>query len=102
MRRSQWRAQDEGRRIDAEAPPLRSWISESYNSEFEASALIFPTVGCWEVTGKVGKERLTFVVNVVRVAEGPRAQPKYLLTDFCAISTENRNLPGAGPCYKAI
>ena len=36
---------------------------------FQATALIFPTVGCWQVTGKVGESRLTFVTLVVKADE---------------------------------
>ena len=56
-----------GRRLDAIAPPLRARIPEGYgDTGFQATALIFPTVGCWQVTGKVGESRLTFVTLVVK------------------------------------
>jgi hypothetical protein len=59
-----------GRRIDASAPPLRANIPDGYgDTGFQATALIFPTEGCWEVTGEVGETRLTFVTRVVRVRE---------------------------------
>ncbi len=58
----------EGRRLDAPAPPPRAEIPEGYgDSGFRPISLIFPTQGCWEVTGKVGNARLTFVTLVVRV-----------------------------------
>jgi hypothetical protein len=58
----------EGHRLDAAAPPLRAEIPEGYGERgFQATGLIFPSVGCWEVTGRVGASRLTFVVKVVRV-----------------------------------
>ena len=58
----------EGRRLDGAAPPLRSAIPDGYgDTGFQATALIFPTPGCWEVTGRVGGERLTFVTRVVKV-----------------------------------
>ena len=57
----------EGQRLDATAPPLRADIPQGYgDSGFQATALIFPTEGCWQVTGKVGDASLTFVVLVVR------------------------------------
>ncbi len=60
----------EGRRLDAAAPPLRAFISEGYGDVgFQSTAVIFPTEGCWEVTGKVGQASLTFVTLVVKVAE---------------------------------
>lgn len=56
----------EGRRLDAEAEPLRSFISSGYGeSGLQVSELIFPTTGCWEVTGHVGNASLTFVTEVV-------------------------------------
>lgn len=52
----------EGRRLDGPAPPLRVSVPEGYgDSGFQATALIFPTAGCWEVTGRVGDASLTFV-----------------------------------------
>jgi hypothetical protein len=67
-----------GRRLDADAPALRSHVPCCYGEDGEtgiqASYVIFPTPGCWEVTGQVGDHqdaRLTFVTKVVKVAEGP-------------------------------
>ena len=58
----------EGRRLDAPAPPLRADITEGYgDSGFLPIDLIFPTQGCWEVTGIVGNARLTFVTLVMKV-----------------------------------
>lgn len=59
-----------GRRLDMLAPPLRASIPDGYgDSGFQASALIFPTEGCWEVTGQVGEASLTFVTRVVKVKQ---------------------------------
>jgi hypothetical protein len=56
-----------GRRLDAPAAPLRTDIpSGSSETGFQASELIFPTEGCWEITGKVGDKSLTFVNRVIR------------------------------------
>lgn len=56
----------EGRRLDGHGPPLRAWIPEGYGDiGFQATGVIFPTPGCWEVTGRVQEARLTFVVNVM-------------------------------------
>jgi hypothetical protein len=58
----------EGRRLDASAGPLRASIPDGYgDTGFQATSLIFPTPGCWEVSGKVGKVTLTFVVQVVKL-----------------------------------
>lgn len=57
----------EGRRLDALAPSLKAYIPKGYGDiGFQATAIIFPTPGCWEVTGKVGETSLTFVTLVVR------------------------------------
>jgi hypothetical protein len=56
-----------GRRLDAAAPPLKARIPSGYSDTgFQATALIFPTEGCWEITGRVGDTTLTFVNRVIR------------------------------------
>ena len=61
-----------GRRLDAPALPLRAQIPDGYGDlGFQATYLIFSTPGCWEVTARVGDAALTFVTNVVKIAEGP-------------------------------
>ena len=56
-----------GKRLDAAAPPLKAYIPIGYlDTGFQATALIFPTEGCWEITGKVGDTTLTFVNRVIR------------------------------------
>ena len=56
----------EGHRLDAEAEPLRADIPDGYgDTGYQVSALIFPSTGCWEVTGRVGDASLTFVTEVV-------------------------------------
>ena len=56
-----------GRRLDMPAPPLRADIPEGYGlSGFQASGVIFPTEGCWEVTGRVSNVSLIFVTLVVK------------------------------------
>jgi hypothetical protein len=62
----------EGRRLDADAPPLRSEVSEIYlDHGFQSTYLIFPTPGCWEVTGRVADAELTFITRVVKIGNGP-------------------------------
>jgi hypothetical protein len=54
-----------GRRIDAEAPPLRSHVPDYGLTGFQSTAVTFPTVGCWKVTGRVASQTsLTFVTSV--------------------------------------
>lgn len=61
-----------GRRLDGAAPRLRAEIPCCYSPGFQASAIVFPSAGCWEVTGRataaVDAEAatLTFVTLVVR------------------------------------
>lgn len=72
-----WRVQSgklrvEGRRLDGGSLPLRAEIPSGYgDSGFQASALIFPRPGCWEVTGRVGEARLRFITLVEKIGEGP-------------------------------
>jgi hypothetical protein len=61
-----------GRRLDAPAPPLAANIPDGYgDTGFQATGLLFPTIGCWEVTGRVGDARLTFVTLVVKADPAP-------------------------------
>ena len=54
-----------GRRLDADAPALQSWVPGGYGrTGFQSTAVRFPTTGCWEVTGRVGSASLTFVTSV--------------------------------------
>ncbi len=56
------------RRLDADAPPAQAVVPNGYGSSgLQASVVIFPTPGCWEVTGRGGS--LLFVVKVT--APGP-------------------------------
>jgi hypothetical protein len=55
----------EGHRLDRMASPLRAEMSDYGLTGFQASGLIFPTAGCWEVTGRVKSASLTFVTLVV-------------------------------------
>jgi hypothetical protein len=48
-----------GRRLDQTAPPLRARVLDYGSTEFQPSRLIFPTEGCWEVTGRVREITLT-------------------------------------------
>lgn len=58
-----------GRRLDGQAPPIRASVPEGYgDTGFQASGVLFPTEGCWEITGAVRDSMLRFVtlVRVVR------------------------------------
>ena len=61
-----------GRRLDGKAGPARAYISDGYgDTGFQPIYLVFPTPGCWEITGRVGEAKLTFVVFVEKIGEGP-------------------------------
>jgi hypothetical protein len=72
-----WRLQSgklriEGRRLDGGSLPLRAEIPNGYGEAgFQATALIFPRPGCWEVTARVGDSRLRFITLVEKIGEGP-------------------------------
>jgi hypothetical protein len=62
----------EGRRLDGPAAPLRASIPQGYRTGgFQPTGLLFPTAGCWEVTGRAGGETLTFVTRVIKIDDGP-------------------------------
>jgi hypothetical protein len=54
-----------GRRLDADAPPMEALIPQGYGPiGFQSSRLIFPSTGCWSITGDLGGATLTFVTRV--------------------------------------
>jgi len=57
-----------GRRLDAPAPPASGLtFPGGYGlTGFNASGVLFPTEGCWQVTGRVGRAALTFVTFVIK------------------------------------
>jgi hypothetical protein len=54
----------DGRRLDADTPPLKTWIPDGYTTGFQVTNMAFPTEGCWEITAESGKSELRFVVKV--------------------------------------
>jgi len=60
-----------GRRLDASAPPLRAEVGQSSDIHMVPTYIIFPTAGCWEVTGRVGDTSLVFITRVVKIGRGP-------------------------------
>lgn len=61
-----------GRRLDGDAPPMRARIPDGYrDSGLQPTSLVFPTPGCWEVTGHLGADSLTFVTLVELIGAGP-------------------------------
>jgi len=95
-----WRGADtgpltiEGRRLDADAPPLGASIPDGYSFDFQATALIFPTPGCWEVTGAVGEATLSFVVRVLsNYPPFVRYEVGDMTLDSCPVTQPNGVLP---------
>jgi hypothetical protein len=56
-----------GGRLDKLAPAMKSVISDAYGDiGFQPVSLVFPSEGCWKITGKVGGEELTFINKVTK------------------------------------
>lgn len=53
-----------GRRLDGAAPPLHADIPCCYPTRFQATGLVFPTPGCWEVSATAAESALHFIVQV--------------------------------------
>lgn len=53
-----------GQRLDAQAPPLEAHVPCCYPTRFQATGLVFPTAGCWQVAAKAADSELSFVVRV--------------------------------------
>lgn len=59
-----------GKRLDSPAPPLLSdqanngWVKPE--QQFMVTGINFPTLGCWEITGRYQDDKLTFVVWVAK------------------------------------
>jgi hypothetical protein len=53
-----------GQRLDGEAYTLETHIPCCYPTRFQATGLVFPTEGCWEVNATAEDRQLSFVVWV--------------------------------------
>lgn len=53
-----------GQRLDGEAPPLEAHVPCCYPTRFQATGIVFPTAGCWQITAKAAESELVFVVAV--------------------------------------
>ncbi len=57
-----------GRRLDSRAPPLVAGevnaVGIRFPNIYMMGSLYFPTLGCWEITGRYEDDELTFVVWV--------------------------------------
>jgi len=104
-----------GRRLDASAPPLRADVPSGYGQTgFQASGVIFPTEGCWEVTGEVGTTNLSFVTFVIKEGvafadlAGRPLEPPSILIRACPVGPVAGIDPliapasGTGPIYAVL
>jgi hypothetical protein len=88
-----------GRRLDGPAPPLRASVPGGYgDTGFQASGLLFPTEGCWEVTGRVGATTLTFVTFVTKRAERRGHEPGNARSAPAEAATRWPRASGPRPC----
>lgn len=62
----------EGRQLGESAAPLRALSHGSHGAGFQSSGFIFPTEGCWQITGRLDDQELTIVMRVVQGAMEPR------------------------------
>ena len=53
-----------GQRLDAQAPPLEAHVPCCYPTRFQATGLLFPSEGCWQVVAKAADSELSFIVWV--------------------------------------
>lgn len=65
----------QGRRLDGEAPPLWAAIPVGYPGDFQASRLIFPTAGCWEIEARANDSVLRFVYYI-KPEPAPAQEPE--------------------------
>lgn len=65
-----------GRRLDGAAASARAYVHRSYDNYIGGLPiyLVFPTPGCWEITSTVADGRLTFVVEVEKIGDGPSSR----------------------------
>jgi hypothetical protein len=80
-----------GRRLDGKAPPLEAEIQDYGPSGFQPSTIVFPSEGCWEVTGRSGDAELTFVLRFVDEVTDRGARVK--APNDCPVTIPNGNAP---------
>lgn len=71
VRPSGWPLTVDGRRLDGPASALEAILPEGSFGRIQASSLVFPDAGCWEVTARVRALTLRFVGAVHPAAEHP-------------------------------
>jgi hypothetical protein len=81
-----------GRRLDGDAPPLEAEIQDYGPSGFQPSTIVFPTPGCWEVTGRAGDAELTVVLRFVDEVTD-RSAPARRAPEDCPVTMPNGDAP---------
>lgn len=81
----------EGTRLDAEAPPMLALIPEGYgDTGFQSSGIGFPSEGCWQVTGTLSGQALSFVMQVQLIkadaGESPVSKAQSALSRICPVT----------------
>jgi hypothetical protein len=57
-----------GRGLEEDSSPLEAIIPDGYgDTGFQSTAIVFPSAGCWEITGRVGDAELTVIVLADRI-----------------------------------
>jgi hypothetical protein len=52
-----------GRNRSGDGPPIEAIIPDGYgDTGFQSTAIVFPSEGCWEITGRAGEAELTVIV----------------------------------------
>ena len=74
-----------GQRLDAAAPPLKTWIPDGYTTGFQITDMAFPTEGCWDITAVSGKSELRFVVKVTPTDTSESDAPRIPMFSGCGL-----------------
>lgn len=78
-----------GRRLDGPAPAINQ--EEGAGEGFHPTGIVYPTPGCWQITGNAGATSLTFTVWVTFTPEIAR---KISPTRNCPVTTNADGDPG--------
>jgi hypothetical protein len=81
------------RRLDAPVPPLEISAGPTFNQDWKAfmlGGISFPTLGCWEITGRYEDAEVQFVVWVISDATAKQPAPLSIVVDkSCRIEPES-------------
>lgn len=80
-----------GRRLDGPAPVINQ--QEGLGEGWHVTGVVYPTPGCWQVSGSVGPTAITFVAWVTFTDEIARAVPPTRLCPVTRTHAENAGTP---------